>query len=109
MKLSTARVQRTLDQLEEHPALQDALMIREDSPLQPKLSELFGDHTFFLDNEGVHIVEPAEPRSSVPAGTVVKLATWKDSNRTTLTPHRPQATDIVVVLGAEEAEDNSRE
>lgn len=108
MKLSTARVQRTLDQLEEHTALQDALMIREDSPLQPKLSELFGDHTFFLDSEGVHIVEPAEAASSVPAGKVIKLATWKDNNRTALTPHRPQVTDIVVELGAEEGEEKSR-
>ena len=105
MKLSTARIQRTLDQLEEHTAFQDALMISEDSPLTPKLSELFGDHTFFLDSEGVHIVEPAEPRSSVPAGKVIKLATWKDSKHTALTPHRPQPTDIVVVLGGEGAED----
>lgn len=105
MKLSTARIRRTLDQLEEHTGFKDALMIREDSPLTPKLSELFGDHTFFLDSEGVHIVEPAEPRSSAPAGKVVKLAAWKDSGRTALTPHRPQATDIVVMLGGEEAEE----
>ena len=107
MKLSTARIRRTLDQLEEHTAFQDALMIGEESPLKPKLSELFGDHTFFLDGDGIHIVEPAEPRSSVPAGKVVKLATWKDSSHTTLTPHRPQATDIVVVLGDEETEEES--
>jgi len=106
MKLSTARIQRTLDQLEEHTAIKDALTIREDSPLTPKLSELFGDHTFFLDSEGIHIVEPAEPRSSVPAGKVIKLATWKDANRTALTPHRPQATDIVVELGSEAEEES---
>ena len=107
MKLSTVRVQRTLDQLEEHTAFHDALMIKDDSPLKPKLSELFGDHTFFLDNEGVHIVEPAEPRSSVPAGKVIQLARWKDSSHTALTPHRPQATDIVVVLGAEDPEEGT--
>lgn len=105
MKLSTARIQRTLDQLEEHTAFQDTLMIGEESPLKPKLSELFGDHTFFLDSDGIHIVEPAEPRSSVPAGKVVKLAAWKDASHTTLTPHRPQPTDIVVVLGDEGADE----
>jgi len=109
MKLSTARIKRTLDQLEEHTALHDALMIREDSPLQPKLSELFGEHTFFLDSDGIHIVEPDEPRSSVPTGKVIKLAAWKDASRTALTPHRPQATDIVVVLGSEEAEEDAPE
>jgi hypothetical protein len=105
MKLSTARIQRTLHQLEEQTAFQETLMIGEDSPLKPKLSELYGDHTFFLDSDGIHIVEPTETRSSVPSGKVVKLATWKDSKRTALTPHRPQATDIVVVLGPEEADE----
>ncbi len=107
MKLSTARIRRTLDQLEEHTAFREALMISDESPLKPKLSELFGDHTFFLDRGGIHIIEPAERRSSVPAGKVVKLATWKDASHTALTPHRPQATDIVVVLGDEEAEEGS--
>jgi len=45
----------------------------------------------------------------VPAGKVVKLATWKDSSHTALTPHRPQPTDIVVVLGGEEADEGSPE
>lgn len=105
MKLSTARIRRTLDQLEEHTAFHDTLMIGEESPLKPKLSELFGEHTFFLDSDGIHIVEPAEPRSSVPAGKVVKLAAWKDASHTALTPHRPQPTDIVVVLGDEGADE----
>ena len=109
MKLSTARIQRTLHQLEEQTAFQETLMIGEDSPLKPKLSELFGDHTFFLDSEGIHIVEPAETSSSVPTGKVIKLATWKDSKRTALTPHRPQTTDIVVVLGSDEADEESPE
>jgi hypothetical protein len=107
MKLSTVRIQRTLHQLEEQNAFQETLLIGEDSALKPKLSELFGDHTFFLDSEGIHIVEPAETRSSVPAGKVIKLATWKDNKRSALTTHRPQATDIVVVLGTEDAEEES--
>jgi hypothetical protein len=109
MKLSTARIQRTLHQLEEQTAFQETLLIGEDSPLKPKLNELYGDHTFFLDSEGIHIVEPTEFRSSAPTGKVIKLATWKDNKHTALTPHRPQATDIVVVLGSEEAEEESPE
>jgi hypothetical protein len=109
MKLSTVRIQRTLHQLEEQTAFQETLLIGEDSPLKPKLSELYGDHTFFLDSQGIHIVEPAETSSSAPTGKVIKLATWKDNKRTMLTPHRPQVTDIVVVLGSEEAEEESSE
>ena len=62
-----------------------------------------------FDSEGIHIVEPAESRSSVPVGKVVKLATWKDSKRTALTPHRPRTTDVVVVLGSAEADEESPE
>ena len=103
MKLSTARVQQTLDQLEEQPAFQGTVAVPEDNPVLPQLNELFGDHTFFLDNEGLHIVEPAEPSAAeATTGQVVKLASWGDAKRTTLTPHRPEPTEIVVMLGPEE-------
>ena len=105
MKLSTTRIQRTLHQLEDQTAFQETLLIGEDSPLKPKLNELYGDHTFFLNSKGIHIVEPAETRSSAPTGKVIKLATWKDNKRTALTPHSPQTTDVIVVLGSEEAEE----
>src|SRR4051812_41674766 len=59
MKLSTARVQQTLSQLEEQTIFQDARAIPDDNPAIPQLNELFGDHTFFLDSDGLHIVEPA--------------------------------------------------
>ena len=29
----------------------------------PQLSEMFGDHTFFLDSNGLNIVEPIEAAS----------------------------------------------
>lgn len=103
MRLSTARVRQTLEQLEERPAFQGTVAVPDDNPVLPKLTEVFGDHTFFLDSEGLHIVEPAAPGAAeAPTGQVIKLASWGDARRTTLTPHRPEPTEIVVMLGPDE-------
>jgi hypothetical protein len=62
-------------------------------------SRLFGEHTFFVDQAGLSIVEPtAAPESGVEAGRIVKLASWIDDTRSRLTPHEREVTDVVVVL-----------
>jgi hypothetical protein len=102
MKLSTARVRQTIEQLEDG-GFEETVAISDDSPVLPKLTRLFGDHTFFLDSEGLHIIEPTEPEvAKAPECQVIKLASWGDANRTTLAPQHPEATEIVVVLGPEE-------
>ena len=93
MKLSSAQVDKTLTQFE-------AQVIPDDHPLVPRLNELFGDHTFFLDSNGLNVVEPAETnKPGVATGKVVNLADWSDDKLTTLAPHPPEETDVVVVLG----------
>jgi hypothetical protein len=93
MRLTSEQVERTLNQF-------DAQAIPEDDPVVSRLNELFGDHTFFLDSNGLNVVEPTEPASGAGAdtGTVVNLADWSDENLTKLAPHPPQATEIVIVL-----------
>jgi hypothetical protein len=54
MKLNPALVERTLTQFQ-------AQVIPDDHPALPQMHRLFGDHTFFLDRNGLNIVEPAEP------------------------------------------------
>ena len=92
MKLNSAQVEQTLRQFAAQP-------IPDDHPLVPQLNELFGDHTFFLDASGLHILEPTE-HSEAGAQTwqVVKLASWKDATRSSLIPHNPEPTDVVVTL-----------
>lgn len=95
MRLSDTLVERTIDQ-------SGAQAIPDTHPAVPQLSELFGDHTFFLDDSGLLIVEPTEsPRRGMWAGKVVKLASWSDENRTGLSPHRPEPTDVVIVMATE--------
>lgn len=92
MKLTAALVDKTLNQFE-------AQAIPDNHPAVPQLNDIFGDHTFFLDASGLHVVEPADPTpSGAPAGQVVKVASWNDAQRTSLVPHEPEPTDLVIVL-----------
>ena len=56
MRLTSALVERTLSQFE-------AEAIPDNHPVIPQLRGLFGDHTFFLDGNGLNIVELADFRS----------------------------------------------
>jgi hypothetical protein len=96
MRLNPASVERTLAQ---YPAR----LVPENDPVVPKLINMFGDHTFFLDNNGLNIVEPAEPpRHGVRAGRVIELAHWTDARPPKLVPHDPQPTDVVIELSETE-------
>lgn len=95
MRLSPTMVARTLSQFE-------AQAIPDNHPSMPELSRTFGDHTFFLDGEGLHIVEPTVPTDSgFAAGQVMRVASWQDADRTRLVAHRPEPTDTVVELGTD--------
>jgi hypothetical protein len=44
----------------------------EDHPVIPELNDLFGEHTFFLDHNGLNIVEPAEAAAGAAAQSIHK-------------------------------------
>src|SRR5215469_14485202 len=92
MKLSAALVRQTLSQF-------DARAIPVTHPAVPKLSELYGDHTFFLNDNGLSIIEPVDSNDGVTStAKVVNLANWRDSNQTSLAPHNPVPTSKIIVL-----------
>ena len=93
MKLTSDQIERTLSQFE-------AKALPDNHPMVPQLSELFGDHTFFLDSNGLNIVEPTAeaPRAGAQAARVVNLANWGDANLTSLASHEPEPTDAIVEL-----------
>jgi len=95
MKLTSAQVERTLMQFE-------AQAVPSNHPAVPQLSEMFGDHTFFLDSNGLNIVEPVEagPDTGTQPVQVVNLANWADETLTRLAPHEPEPTSAIVDLGA---------
>jgi len=95
MKLTSAQVERTLTQFEGEA-------IPDSHPVVPQLNQLFGEHTFFLDRNGLNIVEPAEAAGGAArSAQVVNLANWSDGNPTHLEPHEPEPTEVVIVLGTE--------
>ncbi len=71
--------------------------IPEEEPVTSDLKEVFGDHTFFLDSDGLNIVEPnVFPESSI--GNVVKVASWSSDEQTKLLRHEPEVLSITVDL-----------
>ncbi len=92
MKLSSDKVERALGQF-------PAQVIPEDHAAVPQLTGLFGEHTYFIDQNGLSIVEPAEAaEGGGEAGQVVRVASWSDEAKTSLMPHEPQPTDMVFAL-----------
>jgi hypothetical protein len=90
MKLSPAQVERV-------EACMECQAVPDDHAASPQLETVFGSHTFFLDSEGLSIVEPSPEDGEV--ANVVKLANWTDERRTTLAPHPPEPTPTVVEIG----------
>jgi hypothetical protein len=94
MKLNSTQVKQTLSQFE-------AEVLPDNHPAVPQLHGLFGDHTFFLDGSGLSVLEPAEtPDVEVQTGEVVSVASWSDATLTSLRPHEPEPTGLVIVLEA---------
>lgn len=101
MKLSSARIEQALVQFQAHA-------IPDSHPVVPQLNRMFGDHTFFLNEGGLHIVEPNEiAGGGTQTAKVVSLAHWKDENRNSLMAHQPEPTDVLVVLGLGNGDDES--
>ena len=95
MKLTSVQVERTLSQFQ-------AEAIPDDHPVVPQLNNLFGEHTFFLDGSGLNIVEPADAgRAGTQSAKVVNLANWANPDLTSLAPHEPQPTGVVVQIGTQ--------
>ena len=92
MKLSSTQVKQTLNQF-------DAEVLPDDHPAIAQLNNLFGVHTFFLDGSGLKVLEPTgTPEMEAQSGEVVSLADWSDATLTSLKPHKPELTGVVVVL-----------
>ena len=95
MRLNAVQVKQTLSQM-------NAQVLPEDHPAVGQLSDMFGDHTFFLDESGLKVLEPTKSAGAdsteAQTGDVVSLADWNDASLTSLKPHEPELTGEVVVF-----------
>ena len=96
MKMNSAQIEQTLQQFQA-----EALPVGH--PVMSQLERLFGDHTYFLDDKGLNIVEPVDDeRDGGRQAVVVNLADWNDrAVRNSLEPHPPEVTELVIDLKAD--------
>ena len=89
MRLSELQTQR----VQEHTG---ASVVPDDNPSMPALKQNFGDHTFFLDAEGLHIWESLEDDPSEKGKLVgVRIASWSNDEKTSLVPHEPAPSQVL--------------
>jgi hypothetical protein len=92
MKLNPTQTERALSQFE-------AQVLPDNHPALKQLNGIYGDHTFFLDGSGLNVLEPAETAEMEgQTGEIVSLASWSDTTLTSLQPHEPEPTGIIVML-----------
>ena len=92
MKLNSIQVKQTLNQI-------DAQVLPDDHPAVTQLTNVFGDHTFFLDESGLKVLEPTDaPEKEGQSGEVVSLADWTDATLTNLRLHEPEMTGTIIVF-----------
>jgi len=92
MRLNETQLKQTLNQME-------AEVLPDNHPAAAQLVNLFGDHTFFLDQSGLKVLEPSEMSADeVQTSQVVSLADWSDATLTSLKPHAPEPTGTVVIF-----------
>jgi hypothetical protein len=90
MRLNATQVKQTLSQI-------DAQVLPDSHPVAAQLCDMFGDHTFFLDQSGLKVLEPTDTAAAdSSAGEVVSLADWSDATLTSLMPHAPETTGTIV-------------
>ena len=96
MKMNSAQIEQTLQQFQA-----EALPV--EHPVISQLERLFGDHTYFLNDKGLNIVEPVdEVRDGGRQAVVVNLADWNDNVvKSSLEPHPPEVTEVVIDLEAD--------
>ena len=71
MRLSSEKLGSVVQQI-------DAEVIPDDHPSLPKLREVFGDHTFFIDDGGLTIIQPLDQHRQT--GGLVKIVRWDDAD-----------------------------
>ncbi len=94
MKISDQEIKEIHEKLGIHP-------LPDDYSDLANLKEVFGDQTLYLTADGLHIWEYADVAGA--EGKVIialKVASWANEDKTDLSIHKPQLTDVTVKLDA---------
>lgn len=92
MKLTTAQVGAIERQTGAQP-------IPQDNPAQEALENAFGEHTFYADPNGLHVLEQMDAvGSDVPHAEVIQIASWANEQMDELQAIQPRRTGAVLPL-----------
>ena len=99
MKLTKQQIESVRNQLSVEP-------VEDDHPVQKELEEAFGQHTFYADPNGLHIIEKAEPAGVDPDngdfGIFMQIAVWKGEDQESLKSIDPQQVGNVLSFNSED-------
>ena len=92
----------TADQIGEIEKRIGALPIPEDNPVMPHLHSNFGEHTYYLSDDGLIVWEALENDGGEAGVSIcpVQLASWVDDEKTRMEPHEPRPIDAVMTIEA---------
>lgn len=93
MILSTDQIEQIRDRLGIVP-------VPADYPGLGELQKVFGDHSFYLTADGLHIWEHANDVGGAKV-VAVKVASWANEDKSDLAVHTPEVTDVTVDLAAD--------
>lgn len=76
-----------------------------DNPAQEALQNVFGEHTFYADPNGLHVLEEVEGVETDAAhAEVIQIASWANDQMDELQPIEPKRTGAMLPLEATDEE-----
>ena len=89
MKLSKPQISQVVGE-------SGATVIPEDHPAASDLETSFGDHTFFVDTDGLHVWDcPSDTGSESSKLVGMRIASWSSEDKDSLVPHEPVPTQVI--------------
>lgn len=97
MKLTDQQITQIKDQIGAEP-------VPAHGPATETLTKHFGEHTFYVDESGLHFFESIEDEADNGPCQVqpVRVATWTNEKREALAPHDPVVGDLKVAIDMEQ-------
>ena len=88
-----------INQIGRIESLMGVLPMPDDHPVVGDLNSAFGEHTYYLSEEGLVIWEWLEgPETDGSPVVAVILAGWTDEERSSLSSHQPKVTELIIPL-----------
>ena len=77
-----------------------ATPISDANPALEQIKSHFGEHTFYLSDQGLIIWEPVEDDAVPLDVAAIQIAAWADDDKTSMMLHEPKATTLILRLAA---------